>query len=96
MNTNFGQALETLKEGGRVTRSAWVLDPVPGFPFVYLVPGSRFTVEAERPMGQAAPELVGKTVDYSPHIDIMSAEHQSQPWTPTTADLLAEDWITVD
>lgn len=93
----FGAAIDVLKEGGRVTRTAWVADlGHDGIPSLVLIPGSQFTVEAERPLGRGAPELIGHTVEYQPHIDLITPDRTLAPWTPVHADLLAGDWVRVD
>lgn len=89
---SFGAALMLLKDGRRVSRLDWA---GPNMPWLVLVPGSTFTIAADRPMGQAAPELVDKTISYQPHIDIVSGDAVACPWLPSTVDLLAEDWTTV-
>jgi hypothetical protein len=53
-------------------------------------------VSAGRPLGDAAPELVGQSVDYRPHIDIMTVQGSVVPWIASQSDLLAEDWTVVD
>lgn len=67
---DFGEALAALKAGKRVTRSGWN----GAGQWLVLVPGSTITVDAERPLGKAAPELVGQAVSYSPHIDIKTVQ----------------------
>lgn len=85
----WGEALEDLKAGRRVARTGW-----PGS-WLILVPGSTITVEADRPLGVAAPDLVGQQVQYAPHIDIFTRGFLA-PWSFTQLDLLAEDWCVVD
>lgn len=87
---NFGQALDQLRDGGRVTREGWNGKGM----FLFLVPGSTFTVEASRPMGKASPELVGSQVNYRPHIDMKTVDGEMVPWVASQTDLLADDWCT--
>lgn len=84
---DFGPALVALKNGHRVTREGW---DNPGM-WLVLVPGSTFAVSGDRPVGLAAPELVGCEVDYQPHIDLYSGG-VLRPWTAPHADLVANDW----
>lgn len=93
---DIGAAIHALRNGHRVTRPAWAHGPTPGVPWLVLVPGSQITVEAGRPLGDGAPELVGRTVEYQPHVDLVDTDRRVRPWTPTHADLLADDWQTVD
>lgn len=90
--TDFSDALHELKEGGKVCRSGWNGKGM----YLTLVPGSTFTVTADRPFGKASPELVGKEVKYLPHIDMFTAQGDFVPWLASQSDLLAEDWEAVD
>ncbi|SDK30348.1 Protein of unknown function [Lentzea albidocapillata subsp. violacea] len=88
----FSRALEHLLQGVRVARSGW-----PQGRFLIVVPGSTFAVTADRPVGQAAPQLVGRTVSYEPHIDVVDlAASTLAVWHPTGADLLAQDWLITE
>lgn len=89
---NFGDALIALKAGHRVTRTGWNGTGM----WLILVPGSTITVETGRPLGNAAPDLVGQQVQYLPHIDMKTAQGQIVPWLASQTDLLCEDWKVVD
>ena len=52
---DFGAAIAALNDGQRVTRAGWN----GADQWLILVPGSTITVEADRPLGKAAPDLVG-------------------------------------
>jgi hypothetical protein len=88
----FGAALEELKQGNRVSRANW---NGPG-QWLVLVPASVIRVEASRPLGKAAPELVGQEVRYRAHIDIKTVQGEIVPWIASQSDLLAEDWYVVE
>lgn len=81
---DFGQALAVIKAGGRATRRAWG-----GEAFLYLVPGSTFTVNRPPLLG-IYPE--GTVISYRPHIDIRAADGTCSPWQPSQDALLADDW----
>lgn len=85
---NFGQALESLKAGERVSRSGWNGRGM----FLFLVPGSKFQVNRP-PLIGVYPE--GTTIDYRPHIDMKDAEGKVVPWLASQTDLLADDWGVV-
>jgi hypothetical protein len=89
---NLGGALDALKEGKRVALPG-------GNPDIWLVlvPGSTITVTEGRPLGIAAPELVGQQVQYCAHIDIHGTDGTLQPWGgPGTHHLFADDWEVLD
>lgn len=88
---DFGTALTALRAGERVGRQGWNGKGM----FLVLVPGSDITVSSGRPLGDAAPELVGRTVAYRPHIDMKTVDNEIVPWVASQSDLLADDWFTV-
>jgi len=86
---NFGEAIEAIKTGRRVTRSGWNGKGM----YLVLVPGSTFTVNRE-PWDEIYP--VGSTVNYQSHIDMRTAQGTIVPWVASQTDLLAEDWMTCE
>ena len=86
---DFQAALDKIKDGGRLTRKGW---NGPG-QFVFLVPGSKFTVNRE-PLMSVLGE--GVEVNYRPHIDLHAADGTIGVWQPTMSDLLADDWCFVE
>jgi Protein of unknown function (DUF2829) len=89
---DIGQVVKRLESGGRVRRSGWNGKGM----YLFLVPGSTFTVDADRPMGQACPELVGHSVQYHAHVDMMTVQGYVVAWVCSQTDLLANDWENVD
>lgn len=85
---DFGSALTVLKAGGRVARDGWNGKGM----FVYLVPGSTFTVNRPPLLG-IYPE--GTEINYLPHVDMKTADGSCVPWLASQTDLLAEDWRSV-
>lgn len=85
---NFGQALETLKGGGLVQRAGWNGKGM----FLYLVPGSTFTVSRAPLLGIFAD---GTEINYQPHIDLRTADGKCAVWTASQTDILADDWVQV-
>lgn len=83
---DFGVALQILKAGGRVARQGWNGKDM----FLFLVPGSRFTVNRPPLLG-IYPE--GTEIDYHAHIDMKTAQGYVVPWLASQADLLANDWV---
>lgn len=88
---DFGVALKAMKDGKRVSRASW---KTKGY-WLVLVPGSRIVPQEGRPLGQAAPELVGTPVDYQPHIDKWYGRGKVGVWAPSHEALLAVDWVIV-
>lgn len=84
----FGQAIEALKRGEKVTRSGWNGKGM----FVFLVPGSNFKV-SRPPLLGIYPE--GTEIDYHAHVDMRTADGKIVPWLASQTDMLAEDWQIV-
>lgn len=85
----FGQALEALKEGKKVSRSGWNGKGM----FLFLVPGSTFVVN-RAPLLGIYPE--GTVIDYCPHVDMRTADGKIVPWLCSQTDMLADDWDVVE
>lgn len=85
---DFGWALMHLRIGGRVARSGWNGKGM----FLFLVPGSVFTVNRPPLLG-IYPE--GTEIRYHAHIDVRTADGQVVPWVASQTDLLGEDWEAV-
>lgn len=86
---SFGHAIHALKAGHRVARAGWNGKDM----FLFLVAGSRFTVNRPPLLG-IYPE--GTVVDYHPHIDMKTAQGYVVPWLASQADMLADDWCIVE
>ena len=86
---NFGKAIEAMEAGKKVSRDGWNGKGM----FLFLVPGSTFTVNRPPLLG-IYPE--GTVVDYCPHVDMKTADGKIVPWLCSQTDLLAKDWGIVD
>lgn len=86
---SFSAALELIKAGKRVARAGWNGKGM----FIFLVPGSTFSVNRPPLMG-IYPE--GTVIDYRPHIDMKDAEGKVVPWLASQSDLMAQDWCLVE
>lgn len=84
---DFGQALSALRCGGRVERTGWNGRGM----FLYLVPGSTFTVNRPPLLGIYEE---GTQINYLPHIDMRTADGSCVPWLASQTDILATDWTT--
>lgn len=85
---DFASVVRGLKAGKRFARAGWNGKGM----FVFLVPGSHFTVNRE-PLLSILGE--GAEVDYHAHIDMKTAQGYVVPWLASQADVLAEDWVEV-
>ncbi len=86
---NFGEAIEALKQGKKVTRVGWNGKEM----FLYLVPGSVFKVNRE-PLLSIYEE--GTEITYRPHLDLKTADGSVATWSPSGSDALAEDWEVIE
>ena len=86
---DFGYAVVRLKGGFRLARSGWNGKGM----FVFLVPGSTFTVNRPPLLG-IYPE--GTQIKYLPHIDMKTADGSVVPWLASQTDILADDWEVVE
>lgn len=85
---NFGQALESLKTGCKLTRDGWNGRGM----FVFLVPGSVFRVNRPPLLGIYTE---GTEIHYKPHIDVKNVDGSISTWVPSIGDVMAEDWSIV-
>ena len=83
---NFGRAIEILKHGGKVERAGWNGKGM----FVFLVPGSTFTVNRAPLLGIYP---AGTEITYRPHIGIKGVDGGISTWAPSIGDVLANDWL---
>ena len=82
---NFGEAVEALKKGLWVQREGWN--------------GKGMHLYLENHMSWTAPAGVfeGEARKYEPVIVMFTAQKKHQPgWLASQADILAEDWQTVE
>lgn len=86
---DIGQAVRHMEDGGRVRRAGWNGKGM----FLFLIPGSEFTVSEGRPMARHYP--VGTPITYLPHIDMHTATGAVVPWLASQTDILAKDWEAV-
>lgn len=85
---NFGEAIEALKQGKKVTRKGWNGKKM----FLYYVPSGRYDA-----MTDAAKTIADKDgkVDYGPYIAMKTAQGNVVPWLASQTDMLGEDWMIV-
>lgn len=81
----IGWAIKQMRNGSLVRRSGWNGKGM----FLFLVPGSKFTVN-RAPLRGIFPD--GTEISYHPHVDMKTANGDIVPWLASQTDLLAEDW----
>ena len=88
-HVGFEVAVGALKQGNAASRAGW-----PEGMRIFLVGGSQFKVN-RAPLNEIFLDNV--LVDYGAHIDIITPSEVTEAkkvrvWTPSTEDILAEDW----
>jgi hypothetical protein len=95
---NFGQAIEALKNGSKVSRSGWngkgmwiVLMPALSLPpYSSQQPGAKVNNRTAKHIGKDTP------LYSQPYIVMWTANQQWQPgWLASQADMLADDWSII-
>jgi len=87
-NMNFGEALEFMKAGAKISRKGWNGKDM----FLFIVPGSTFKVNRPPLLG-IYPE--DTEINYRPHIDMKTVNGEIVPWVASQSDLFESDWILV-
>lgn len=87
---NFGEAIQALKEGKRVTRKGWNGKGM----FLFLTEGSSVSYSKLKPhMQKALIDVPQTVVTISSHIDMKAADGSVViGWLASQTDMLAEDW----
>ena len=91
---NFGEAIEALKQGKRVSRAGWNGRGA----WLALTPGSVIGVEQARSGAVLAVATHEPTpnIVIDAHIDMRTASGSVQPgWLASQSDMLADDWSVV-
>lgn len=87
----FGEALDALRSGKRVSRAGWNGKNM----WLVLVPGSTVTIREGTPY--AIGLMPGRETIINPHIDMFTADGHMQPgWLASQTDMLADDWGVLD
>lgn len=98
---NFGEALEALKAGKKITRKGWNGKGM----YIYMVDGRKIPVDqwVDRTGAQTATpkEIEQGYVDILPHIDMYTTNSSGRKarlcgWLASQTDMLSEDWEVVE
>ena len=92
--SDFGKAIEALKEGKRVAREGWNGKGM----FLYLVRGTLIDKEFLRNEASFHPiEDNTGVAHFLSHIDMFTAQKTvNVGWLASQTDMLAEDWLILD
>ena len=82
MSMNFGEAIQGLKQGRKVSRRGW---NGRGMWLMLLEPETKIKTYT----------LKEDTFKRLPYIYMKTADDCLEPWSPSQTDILAEDWIDV-
>lgn len=83
---NFGEALQSLKDGYKVQRQGWNGKGM----YLYYVPAQSYPAVTE-----IARKEFGDTVPYGAYIAMKTAQNNVVPWLASQTDVLSEDWILI-
>jgi len=79
MTLTFGQAVEALKDGKKVTRAGWNGKAM----YLIFVAATRYELDA----------ILGLDQELRPFIGMVTADNTFVPWLASQTDILAEDWV---
>lgn len=85
---DFGQALDRLKHGSKVTRDGWNGKDM----YVVLQAGYPDGIPANANTAAAFGVDEGTKVVVRPYLAMWTVDKQIVPWVASQTDLLAEDW----
>jgi hypothetical protein len=95
---NFGQAIEQMKIGQKLTREGWNGKNM----FVVLMPALKLPAHSSQEPGVKVNDRTAKHIgvdtplDSQPYFAMLNAQGKWQPgWSATQSDMLAEDWSIV-
>lgn len=83
----FGGALLALKDGMRITRKGWNGQGM----YAFLVPAASYPPATQ----VMKDEFKGEDVPYRAYLALKTAQGDIATWSPSTSDVLAEDWEVV-
>jgi len=105
----FGKAVKALKEGKMITRSLWSGNPTPDLVFRQ-VPATiegRIVPKMQSLPSSVKKELITRNgncpteefmlnIHYEDQLAVLNSSNIIRGWSPSVAEVLAEDWIIVD
>lgn len=88
---DFGQALEDLRDGQKVSRSGWNAMNQ----WVVLQPGYPDGIELNEATRTSTGLPQGTVRVFRPYLMLQAADESFTPWVPSQGDVLADDWYAV-
>lgn len=82
----FGVAVEAMKRGKKVTRTGWNGKGM----YAYYVPEAKYPAQRGANMEGV---FENDMVPYRAYLALKTAQNDIATWSPSTSDVLAEDWI---
>ena len=87
----FGEALEHIKQGGKVERKGWNGKGM----FVYLMPAAKYPASRNKMGTMSEHADIEGMVSYNAYMAIKNVDGTVSTWVPSVNDCLAEDWGSV-
>lgn len=85
---NFGEALEAVKAGKKISRSGW------NGANQFVIKAGGYKVSEPRVGSDYHRAGITGEFNIAPHLDLKNAQGVMQPgWVPSQGDLFAEDWV---
>ena len=88
---NFGQAIESMKSGKRISRTGWNGKGM----FVVYQKGYPDGIPCNKQTAEAYGYQEGCLLKCRPYMQMRCADGTHQMWLASQSDILADDWITV-
>ena len=94
---NFGEALEVLKNGGKVARTGWngkgmfIMKQIPAEIGLDIIPKMQSVQKSAKDI------LINRatTLKYENQMLIIKEDGTADSWVPSSSDIFAEDWIII-
>ncbi len=91
-NLHFGEALECLKAGLKVSRTGWNGKGM----YAVMMPGYPDGVPVNETTQRAHGVPDGTVLKYRPYFQLLTAQGDVAMWSPSDSDILAEDWMVLN
>ena len=91
-NLHFGEALECLKAGLKVSRTGWNGKGM----YAVMMPGCPDGVPVNETTQRAHGVPKGTVLKYRPYFQLLTEQGDVAMWSPSGSDILAEDWMVLN